>query len=83
MGVSKFTVGTICSLSCCSLQTDTYNHLIRHIIISSGVVTQLAGQAGVAGTANGVGTTAQFNFPTGLSMNYEGTFAIVVSIYVY
>ncbi len=41
---------------------DVYNHLIRQIVISTGVVTTLAG-TGSSGSANGTGTSASFNFP--------------------
>ena len=45
---------------------DTNNHTIRKIVISTGVVTTLAGTAGVSGTANGTGAAARFNLPKGL-----------------
>jgi hypothetical protein len=40
---------------------DTFNHLIRKIVISTGVVTTLAG-TGSSGTANGTGTSASFTY---------------------
>jgi hypothetical protein len=42
--------------------SDTYNHLIRKIVISTGVVTTLAG-TGSSGSANGTGTSASFYKP--------------------
>jgi hypothetical protein len=45
---------------------DTFNHLIRKIVISTGVVTTLAG-TGSSGTANGTGTSASFNNPIGIT----------------
>jgi len=42
--------------------TDNNNNLIRQIVISTGVVTTLAG-SGVAGSTNGTGTGASFNDP--------------------
>jgi hypothetical protein len=45
---------------------DTFNHLIRQIVISTGVVTTLAG-TGSSGTANGTGTSASFNNPIGIT----------------
>jgi len=45
--------------------SDTNNHTIRKIVISSGVVTTLAG-SGSQGSANGTGTAATFKFPEGL-----------------
>ncbi len=51
--------------------TEAGNHLVRKIL-ASGSVSTLAGQAGVAGSADGVGTSAQFNSPTGLSRDQAG-----------
>lgn len=45
---------------------DTSNHAIRKVVISSGVVTTLAGTLGTAGSANGTGPTATFNSPVDL-----------------
>jgi len=44
---------------------DTSNHRIRKIVISSGVVTTLAGNG--SGSTNGTGTAALFNTPTGIT----------------
>ena len=48
---------------------DTYNHAIRKIVISTGVVTTLAGTVGTSGTANGTGVAATFNNPLGLAVS--------------
>jgi sugar lactone lactonase YvrE len=48
--------------------TDTNSHLVRKIT-SAGVVTTLAGKTLIPGTANGTGTVAQFNKPTGIAIN--------------
>ena len=45
---------------------DTSNHLIRQIVISTGVVTTLAG-TGSLGSANGTGTSASLNSPSGIT----------------
>jgi hypothetical protein len=42
--------------------TDTFNHRIRKIVISTGVVTTLVG-SGTQGSANGTGTEASFYKP--------------------
>jgi hypothetical protein len=42
------------------------NHLIRKIVISTGVVTTVAG-TGSSGSANGTGTSASFQFPGGIT----------------
>jgi len=51
---------------------DTNNYTIRKIVISTGNVTTLAGQAGVSGSSDstdGTGATANFNYPTGVTIN--------------
>jgi hypothetical protein len=45
--------------------SDTNNHTIRKIVLSTGAVSTLAGN-GSAGFADLTGTSAQFNFPEGL-----------------
>ena len=47
--------------------SDFKNHTIRKVVISSGVVTTLAGSAGNSGTTNAAGTSARFYGPTGLT----------------
>ena len=47
---------------------DTSNHTIRKIT-PGGVVTTLAGNVGVAGSANGIGTNATFNYPHGVGVD--------------
>ena len=46
---------------------DNFNHAIRKIVISTGVVTTLAGTKGTSGTADGTGTAATFNGPWGIT----------------
>ena len=46
---------------------DRNNHTIRKIVIATGQVTTLAGQAGITGTADGTGSAAQFNQPAGIT----------------
>lgn len=54
---------------------DTDNHTIRKVVISSGVVSTLAGTAGTASSADGTGTGAQFNYPYGIAS--DGTYVYV------
>lgn len=51
---------------------DYDNHLIRKIT-SAGVVTTLAGQADVPGSADGTGTAASFRGPMGIAVDSSGT----------
>ena len=50
---------------------DTGNHTIR-AIASPGVVTTLAGAAGVEGSANGTGSQALFAYPYGVASDGSG-----------
>ena len=49
---------------------DKFNNSIRKVVISTGVVTTIAGN-GLAGSADGTGTMAQFNSPK--SITTDGT----------
>ena len=60
------------------MQADRDNNVIRYIVLSSGVVSTLAGLAGSAGSNNGVSTNARFNYPWGIVLDNTGTFAVVV-----
>lgn len=50
---------------------DTVNNMIR-VITPSGVVSTLAGSAGVTGSTNATGTSASFNTPTGVTVDTCG-----------
>jgi sugar lactone lactonase YvrE len=56
---------------------DSQNNRIRKIVISSGVVTTLAG-SGTAGSADGTGTAATFSTPYGITT--DGTNLYVTEI---
>jgi len=50
---------------------DQGSHTIRKIT-SAGVVSTLAGSAGQAGSANGTGSAARFNYPAGVAVDTVG-----------
>ncbi|MBN1497416.1 MAG: hypothetical protein JXA07_11640, partial [Spirochaetes bacterium] len=47
---------------------DTSNFTIRKIAIASEEVTTLAGQSGARGNTDGIGSAAQFNWPTAITL---------------
>jgi hypothetical protein len=51
---------------------DTNNNTIRKLVIASGAVTTLAGQAGSTGSVDGTGTAARFNGPSGIAVDTTG-----------
>ena len=57
---------------------DTWGCAIRKIT-SAGIVTTMAGQPRIPGAADGTGSTAQFNYPYGLSANSTGTIYVADS----
>lgn len=54
--------------------TDTVNHSIRRILMTTGVTETIAG-TGVAGFVDGAGTVAQFSSPIGITT--DGTYLYV------
>jgi len=50
-----------------NLYVTEFNHTIRQIVIATGVVTTLAGSAGLSGFTDGTGAAAQFNNPYGIT----------------
>jgi sugar lactone lactonase YvrE len=57
------------------LIADTDNHAIRQIT-AAGVVSTIAGLSGTSGIADGVGATARFNYPTGITVDDTGNLYI-------
>jgi len=47
--------------------TDAYNHTVRKIVISTGVVTTLAGKVGINGSSDGIGVNSSFSYPDGIT----------------
>ena len=54
-----------------NVYVSSSNHAIRKIT-TAGVVTTFAGLIGTAGTVNGTGTSARFNFPRGIAFDSLG-----------
>ena len=54
---------------------DRDNHTIRKIS-RNGIVTTLAGSAGVSGAADGIGTNARFNFPFRVVIDAAGNLLV-------
>jgi uncharacterized alkaline shock family protein YloU len=54
--------------------SDLYNHTIRKIVISTGVVTTIAGTAGSIGSTDGTGTSARFYYPNGITTDGTNLF---------
>ncbi|HEY0945719.1 MAG TPA: immunoglobulin domain-containing protein, partial [Opitutaceae bacterium] len=52
---------------------DTNNHCIRKIVLSTGVVSTLAGDAAQSGSVDGAGRAARFQFPSGIAVGAERT----------
>ena len=42
---------------------DSQNHVIRKVVVATGVVTTFAGSPGVSGTTDAIGTNARFSSP--------------------
>jgi hypothetical protein len=57
---------------------DSSNHMIRKIVISTGVVTTLAGST-ASGSSDGIGVAARFDSPRGLAT--DGTNVYVADMY--
>ncbi|MGP8215432.1 MAG: PKD domain-containing protein, partial [Bacteroidia bacterium] len=57
---------------------DDFNYKVREIVISSGVVTTLAG-SGNPGSTNGTGSAASFYYPTGVAVDGSGNLYVADS----
>jgi hypothetical protein len=53
---------------------DTSNSTIR--LLASGTLSTFAGTAGNSGSADGIGTAAQFEFPTGVTLDGSGNLVV-------
>ena len=57
--------------------TDSGNNTIRKIVIATREVSTFAGSPGVTGSADGIGSAAQFNSPTGITIDKAGSYLYV------
>jgi hypothetical protein len=64
-----------------ALVADSFNRLIRHIVISTVSVTTLAGSPGVSGSTNGIGTNARFFLSFGIAISSDNAVALVTDQY--
>lgn len=55
---------------------DNSNHTIRAIALATAAVTTIVGTAGTAGSQDGTGPAARFNYPTGLVFDGAGNLYI-------
>ena len=56
--------------------TDYGNHTIRRVETSTGVVTTLAGAAGMSGSVDAIGAAARFNMPARVTVDGAGNLYI-------
>jgi hypothetical protein len=60
-----------------ALITDSGNHLIRKVVLSTASVTVLAGLAESSGAIDGIGTNSRFNYPCAVTSSPDGSYALV------
>ena len=54
---------------------DTYNHRIRKVTASTGIITSIAGTGTSSYSGdNGPATSAELNYPNGITLDLSGTF---------
>ena len=57
---------------------DLWNHRIRKVTVSTGIITSIAGSGGTGSTSgsysgdNGAATSAGLNFPAGVALDASG-----------
>ncbi len=52
---------------------DQYNHRIRKVTVSTGIITTIAGNGDSSFTGDGgVATSAALNYPTGVALDSSG-----------
>lgn len=73
------------SIRACTSQVDNSNHLLRRVVLASGVVSTIAGNLALGsgpptnyGQTDGTGTAASFYYPVGVAVDSTGSLALVV-----
>lgn len=56
--------------------TEPYSHTVRKIVVATGQVSTLAGNAGAQGTLDGVGANARFNSPGGITTDGKNVYVL-------
>ncbi len=60
---------------------DTYNHRIRKVTVSSGIITSIAGTGASSYSGdNGAATSAALNYPYGVGVDSSGTISSPTSL---
>lgn len=59
---------------------DSYNHVIRQIVLGTQTVSTLAGAAGVSGALDGAGGSARFYLPGGVAVDSAGNIVVADSL---
>jgi DNA-binding beta-propeller fold protein YncE len=59
-----------------ALVTEYGNQRVRRVVTGTGVVTTLAG-SGLVGSADGAGSSASFNYPAGIVISPDASYALV------
>ena len=56
---------------------DYYNHCIRKVTVSTGIITTIAGSGGGYSGDNGAATSAKLAYPCGVALDASGTTTII------
>ena len=60
---------------------DRFNHRIRKVTVSTGIITTIAGTGAVSYSGdNGPATSAALNYPEGVSLDASGNYSFIVII---
>ena len=57
---------------------DSYNHRIRKVTVSTGIITTIAGSSGGYSGDGGAATSAALAYPPGLTLDSSGRVALAL-----